>query len=126
MEAGERGPAPLEMRASLPAGSFSPFDFEREFETRHSMRPEDVDKSRRIPYASRESMMSTVSLTQELGPSRSEIPSSITSSGEMEVIKTPGVTRDPSYEEKETYAGSTVTLDARLLQDIFSGSWARQ
>ena len=28
-EAGERGPTPLEMRAGLPAGSFSPFDFER-------------------------------------------------------------------------------------------------
>ena len=27
-ETGERGPAPLEMRAGLPAGSFSPFDFE--------------------------------------------------------------------------------------------------
>ena len=38
LEAGERGPAPLEMRASLPAGSFSPFDFEKEFQTRHGVR----------------------------------------------------------------------------------------
>ena len=44
-ETGERGPAPLEMRAGLLAGSFSPFDFEREFQTRHGVKPEDVYKS---------------------------------------------------------------------------------
>ena len=30
-EISERGPTPLEMRASLPTGSFSPFDFDKEF-----------------------------------------------------------------------------------------------
>ena len=44
-ETGERGPAPLDMGAGLLAGSFSPFDFEREFQTRHGVKPEDVDKS---------------------------------------------------------------------------------
>ena len=44
-ETGERGPAPLEMRAGLPAGSFSPFDFEREFQMRHGVKPKDADKS---------------------------------------------------------------------------------
>ena len=44
-ETGERRPSPLEMRAGLPAGSFSPFDFEREFQTRHGVKPEDLDKS---------------------------------------------------------------------------------
>ena len=44
-ETGERGPTPLEIRAGLQAGSFSPFDFEREFQTRHGVKPEDVDKS---------------------------------------------------------------------------------
>ena len=44
-ETGEKGPAPLEMKAGLLAGSFSPFDFEREFQTRHGVKPEDVDKS---------------------------------------------------------------------------------
>ena len=44
-ETGERGPAPLEMRAGLLAGSFSPVDFEREFQTRHGVKPEDADKS---------------------------------------------------------------------------------
>ena len=28
--------------------------------------------------------------------------------------------------EKETYAGNTITLDAKLLQDIFFGSWTRR
>ena len=32
-ETGERGPAPLEMKTGLPAGSFSLFDFERELQT---------------------------------------------------------------------------------------------
>ena len=44
-ETGERGPAMLEMRAGLPARSFSPFDFNKEFQARHRMRPEDADKS---------------------------------------------------------------------------------
>ena len=43
-ETGERGSTLLEMRAGLPAGSFSPFDFEREFQTRHGVKPEDADK----------------------------------------------------------------------------------
>ena len=45
LETGERGPTPLEMRAGLPAGSFSPFDFNKEFQNRHEVRPEDADKS---------------------------------------------------------------------------------
>ena len=60
-ETGERGPTPLEMRAGLLAGSFSPFDFEREFQTRHGVKPEDVDKSWKSHYTSRESSMLTVS-----------------------------------------------------------------
>ena len=60
-ETGDRGPAPLEMRAGLPAGSFSPFDFEREFQTRHGVKPEDADKSWRSHYTLRESSMLTVS-----------------------------------------------------------------
>ena len=44
-EAGEKGPTPVEMKAGLPAGSFSPFDFKKEFQMRHGMNPEDSDKS---------------------------------------------------------------------------------
>ena len=42
-EVGERGPTLVEMKAGLPAGSFSPFDFEKEFQVRHGMSPEDAD-----------------------------------------------------------------------------------
>ena len=44
LETGEKSPTPVEMKASLPAGSFSPFDFEKEFHMRHGMNPEDADK----------------------------------------------------------------------------------
>ena len=44
-ETGEKGTTPLEMTAGLPAGSCSPFDFEREFWMRHGVKPEDADKS---------------------------------------------------------------------------------
>ena len=44
----------------------------------------------------------------------------------MEIIKTPGVTRDQECAEKRAYTKNIVTLDARLLQDIISGRWTRQ
>ena len=43
-ETGERGPTPVEMKAGLPVGSFSPFNFEKEFQMRHGVSPEDADK----------------------------------------------------------------------------------
>ena len=43
-ETGERGPTPVEMKADLLVGSFSPFDFEKEFQMRHGMSLEDADK----------------------------------------------------------------------------------
>ena len=36
-EVGERRTTPVEMRAGLPAGSFSSFDFERECQARHGV-----------------------------------------------------------------------------------------
>ena len=38
------------MKASLLAGSFSPFDFKQEFHMRHGMNPEDADKPWREYY----------------------------------------------------------------------------
>ena len=61
LETGERGPGPLEMRAGLPAGSFSPFDFDKEFQTRHGVRPEDADKSWHNHHLSRGSSIMTMS-----------------------------------------------------------------
>ena len=45
-ETSEGGPAPIEMKAGLPVGSFSPFNFEKEFQMRHGVSPEDADKPR--------------------------------------------------------------------------------
>ena len=53
-ETRERGPIPVEMKAGLPVGSFSPFDFEKEFQMRHGMSPEDADKPRCEYHQSRE------------------------------------------------------------------------
>ena len=44
----------------------------------------------------------------------------------MEIIRTPGVTRDQECAEKRAYTKNIVTLDVRLLQDIISGRWTRQ
>ena len=44
----------------------------------------------------------------------------------MEIIRTPGVTRDQDCAEKRAYAKNIFTLDTRLLQDIISGRWTRQ
>ena len=41
-EVGERI-APLEIRAGLPTGSYSPFNFDKEFQARHRVRPEDAN-----------------------------------------------------------------------------------
>ena len=43
-EVGERRIAPLEMKGGLPAGSFSPFDYDKEFQARHGVRPEDANR----------------------------------------------------------------------------------
>ena len=53
-EAGEKGPTPVEMKAGLLVGSFSPFDFEKEFQMRHGMSPEDADKPWRRHHQARE------------------------------------------------------------------------
>ena len=125
-ETSEKGPAPLEMRAGLPTGSFSPFDFEREFWMRHGVEPEDADKSWRSHYTLRESFILTVSSDQETGPQQTTAPSPTSPTRKMEIIRTPGVVRDQDSAEKSAYAENLVTLDARLLQDILSGRWTRQ
>ena len=123
---GERGPAPLEMRTGLPAGSFSPVDFEREFQTRHGVKPEDADKSWHSHYSSRGSSIVTVSPDREIGPPRTEAPSPTSPTRGMETIRTAGVTRDQDCAEKRAYAENIITLDTRLLQDIISRRWTRQ
>ena len=97
METGERGPAPLEMRAGLPAGSFGPFDFDKEFQNRHRVRPQDADKSWHYCHLSRGSSIVTMSPDQEIGPSRTEVPFPTSPTRGMEILRTPGVTTDQHY-----------------------------
>ena len=125
-ETGERGPTPLEMRAGLPAGSFSPFDFDKEFQARHGVRPEDTDKSWHNYHLSRGSSIMTVSPDREIGLSRTEVPSPTSPTRGMEILRTPGVTRDQEYVERGTYTKHIFAPDTRLLQDIISGRWTRQ
>ena len=89
----------MEMRANLPIGPFSPFDFEREFQTRHGVRPEDADKSRQISHSTRESTISTASPDQETRTPRTGVPFSTTSTRDVEIIRTPGAAKDQEYIE---------------------------
>ena len=84
------------------------------------MRPEDADKSWHNHHLSRGSSIMTVSLDHEIGPSRTEVPSPTSPTRGMEILRTPGVTRDQEYAERGTYTENTVALDTRLLQDIIS------
>ena len=45
---------------------------------------------------------------------------------DMEVICTPGLTKEEEYAGRGPNTENVLTLDARLLQDIISGSWCRQ
>ena len=70
--------------------------------------------------------MVIVSPDQEIRPPRTEAPSPTLPTRGMEIIRTPGVTRDQECAEKRVYTENIVTLDGRLLQDIISGRWTRQ
>ena len=91
------------MRAGLPAGSFSPFDFDKEFQNRHGVRSEDADKSWHNCHLLRGSSIMTVSPDHEIGPSRTEAPSPTSPARGMEILRTPGMTRDQEYAERGTY-----------------------
>ena len=90
------------------------------------MRPEDADKSWHNCHLLRGSSIVSVSPDQEIGPSRTEVPSPTSPTRGMEILRTPGVTRDQEYAERGTYTENIFALDTRLLQDIISGRWTRQ
>ena len=125
-EGGERRPASSEMRAGLPTGSFSPFDFDKEFQTRHGVRPEDADKPYHSHHSSRESSIAAVPSGQETKPQLAEVSSPTSPTRGLGIIRTPGVAREQEYAERGTYAENILTFDTRLLQDIISGRWTRQ
>ena len=125
-EGGERRPAPSEMRAGLPAGSFSHFDFDKEVQTRHGVRPEDADKPYHSCHSSRESSITAVPSGRETKPQLAEVSSPTSPARGLEIIRTPGVAREQQeYAEGGTYAENILTFDTRLLQDIISGRWTR-
>ena len=125
-EAGEKGPTPVEMKAGLPAGSFSPFDFEKEFQMRHGMNPEDADKPWHEHYQSREVSTRSQTPDEEIRSISTEISCLASPTRDLKTLRTPGVARDQAYAERGMYAENILAFDARLLQDIISGRWSWQ
>ena len=120
-EAGEKGPTPVEMKAGLPAGSFSPFNFEREFQMRHGMSPEDADKPWHKHNQSWEVSMRSRTPDDEIASVSTEVSHSASPTGDIETLRTPGVARNQESTEREMYVENILTFDARLLWDIISG-----
>ena len=98
-EAGERGPTPVKMKAGLPAGSFSPFDFEKEFQMRHGVSPEDADKPWQSYHQSRASPTRSRTPDLEMGSVNTEVSPSMPPTRDIETLRTPGVARDQEYIE---------------------------
>ena len=117
-EASEKGPTPVEMKAGLPAGSFSPFNFEKEFQMRHGMSSEDADKPWRRHHQSQEVSMRSQTPDEEIGSVSTEVSHSASPTGDL---RTPGVARNQESTERGMYAKNILAFDARLLQDIISG-----
>ena len=126
LEAGEKGPTPVEMKAGLLAGSFSPFDFKKEFQMRHGMNPEDADKPWCEHYQTREITTRSRIPDEEIRSVSTEVSRSASLTGDIETLRTPGVVRNQDFTERGMYAENILAFDARLLQDIISGRWSRQ
>ena len=121
LEAGEKGPTPVEMWAGLPAGSFSPFNFEKEFQMRHGVNPEDADKPWREHYQPREVTTRSQIPDEEIRSIGTEVSCSTSLTEDIETLRTPGVLRNQDFTERGMYAENILAFDARLLQDIISG-----
>ena len=120
-EAGEKGPTPVEMKAGLQAGSLSPFNFEKEFQMRHGVSPEDADKPWQSYHQSRASPTRSRTPDLEMESVNTEVYPSMSPTRDIETLRTPGVARDQKYTERGMYAENILAFDARLLQDIISG-----
>ena len=125
-EAGEKGPTPVEMKAGLLAGSFSPFNFKKEFQMRHGINPEDADKPWHEHYQSWEVSTRSQTPVKEIRALNTKVSCLASPTGDIETLRTPGVARDQEYMERGMYAENILAFDARLLQDIISGCWSRQ
>ena len=88
------------MRAGVPAGSFSPLDFDKEFQSRHRVGSEDANKTGHSQHLSRESSVMTVPSDQGTRPQLAEVSSPALPTRSMEIIRTPGVAREQEYAER--------------------------
>ena len=125
-ETSEKSPTPVEMKASLPAGSFSPFDFKKEFQLRHGMNPEDADKPWCEHYQPRDIIIKTQILDEEIRSVSTEVSRSASLTEDIEILRTPGVVRNLDVTERGMYAENILAFGAQLLQDIISGRWSHQ
>ena len=121
LETGEKSPTPVEMKASLPAGSFSPFDFEKEFHMRHGMNLEFADKPWREYYQPQGMLRRTRIPDKERRSVDNESSHAVSLTEDIETLRTPGVARNLDDTERGLYAENILAFDARLLQDIISG-----
>ena len=98
-ETGESGPTPVEMKAGLPAGSFSPFNFEKEFQMRHGVSPEDANKPRQSYHKFWASSARSRTSDLEIESVNTKVSPSTSPTRDIETLGTPGVTRDQEYVE---------------------------
>ena len=112
LEAGEKVPTPVEMKASLLAGSFSPFDFEKEFQMRHGMNPEDADKPWCEHYQPREIHRRSQIPDEEISSVGTEVSHSASLIGDIETLRTLGVARNQDFTERGMYAENILAFDA--------------
>ena len=103
-----------------------PFDFEKEFQMRHGMNPEDADKPWHEHYQPREIHMRSRIPYEEISSVGTEVSHSTSLIGDIETLRTPGVARNQDLTERGMYAENILAFGARLLQDIISGRWSRQ
>ena len=125
-ETDEKSPTPVEMKASLPAGSFSPFNFKKEFHMRHGMNPEDADKPWCEHYQPQGIIMRTRIPDEGRRSVGTEVSRAASLTEDIETLRTPGVVRDLDATERGMYVENILAFDARLLQDIISGQWSHQ
>ena len=112
LETGEKSPTPVEMKASLLAGSFSPFDFEKEFHMRHGMNPEDADKPWREYYQPQGMLRKARIPGEERRSVDNENSSAVSLTEDIETLRTPGVARNLDDTERGLYAENILAFDA--------------
>ena len=100
------------MKASLPAGSFSPFDFEKEFHMRHGMNLEDADKPWREYYQPQGMLRKARISGEERRSVDNENSLAVSLTEDLEILRTPGVVRNLDDTERGLYAENILAFDA--------------